>query len=69
MRNRIHVPSSSRIRLGPARRFYVQQLLNTGLYGNTPGEAVEILFSKGLQQVVTTELIRAFVPAKDRRQR
>lgn len=69
MKDRLHVPSNARVRLNPARRFYIRRLLSTGLYGNTPSEAVERIFCEGLQRVVPLEWTRDFVPSTRARRR
>jgi hypothetical protein len=69
MKDRLRVPSSARVRLNPARRFYIRRLLATGLYGNSPGDAVERIFCTGLQQVVPLDWTRDFVPTNRTRRR
>lgn len=69
MKGRFHVPTSHRLRIGPARRFYIGRLLNTGLHGNSPAEVIETIFCAGLQQTVRPEWTRDFVPTTRARRR
>lgn len=53
-----HIPKSTKIRLGAVRRMYIAAMLAGGLAGNTPEEVVETIFCRGLQKMVTPELMR-----------
>lgn len=52
------IPKTMRIRLGRARRMYVQRLLSTGLHGDTVAEVIETIFCRGLQECVRPEWMR-----------
>jgi hypothetical protein len=52
------MPKKVEIRLGPARRRYIERLLAGGLHGNTAEEVVETLFCRGLQECVPAEWMR-----------
>lgn len=54
-------PKKVTIRLGPARRAYINRLLAGGLHGETPGEVVEGIFCRGLLQCVPAEWIREVI--------
>lgn len=55
---RLKVPKKSTVRLGPARRMYVERLLARGLFGNSVEECVDIIFCRGLQELVPAEWSR-----------
>ncbi len=69
MRDRFRVPSAARIRLGPARRFYITKLLGTGLHGDSPAEVVERIFSVGLERSVQPEWAQQVPRTRDGRRR
>jgi hypothetical protein len=56
-----------KIKLGPARRMYVERLLERGLSGNTFDEVVDTIFCRGLQELVPAEWMREAVDLAERR--
>lgn len=51
-------PKKLTVRLGPARRMYIRRLLERGLSGDTPGEVLETIVNRGLQEIVPPEWMR-----------
>lgn len=60
------VPKKVTIRLGRARRIYVERLMARGLSGDTPAEVVDAIFCRGLQECVPAEWMREIVEARSR---
>jgi hypothetical protein len=57
------------LRLGRARRMYVDRLLARGLAGNTAAEVVDTVFNRGLQEMVPAEWMREAVERAEERRR
>jgi hypothetical protein len=55
------IPKKVTLRLGRARRIYVERLLARGLHGNSPEEVVDIIFCRGLEETVPAEWMREMV--------
>lgn len=49
------IPKKVTLRLGPARRMYIERLLAGGLHGDSVDEVVDTLFCRGLQECVRPE--------------
>lgn len=49
------IPKKVTVRLGRARRIYIERLLARGLHGNDADEVVDIVFCRGLQEIVPAE--------------
>lgn len=52
------IPKKVTIRLGRARRMYIERLIERGLSGDTAEEVVETVFCRGLQECVPAEWMR-----------
>lgn len=57
------MPKKVTVRLGRARRMYVERLLARGLHGDSAEEVVETLFCRGLQECVPAEWMREVIDA------
>jgi len=60
---RVKIPKKVVVRLGRARRMYVERLMSRGLSGDTPAEVVDVIFCRGLQECVPAEWMREAVEA------
>lgn len=58
------IPKAVKVRLGRARRMYIRRLLARGLFGNSPSEVVDIVFCRGLQELVPAEWMREAIEGK-----
>jgi hypothetical protein len=58
------IPKKATIRLGRARRMYIQRLLARGLSGDTPEEVVDAVFCRGLQECVPPEWMHEVIEMK-----
>ena len=56
-----------KIKLGRARRIYLERLLERGLAGNDLQEVGETIFNRGLQELVPAEWMREMVDQAERR--
>lgn len=61
---RSKIPKKVAVRLGRARRMYVERLLARGLYGDSVEETVDIIFCRGLQELVPAEWMRDAVEGR-----
>jgi hypothetical protein len=52
------IPKKITVRLGRARRLYVERLLIGGMHGNDLAEVVDTIFCRGLQECVPAEWMR-----------
>jgi hypothetical protein len=62
-RRQVKIPKKVVVRLGRARRLYVERLMARGLSGDTPSEVVDTIFCRGLQKCVPAEWMREVVEA------
>ena len=58
------MPKKVTVRLGRARRMYIERLMARGLAGDTPAEVVDTVFCRGLQEMVPAKWMREAVEAK-----
>jgi hypothetical protein len=63
------IPKKVKVRLGPARRMYVERLMARGMSGDTPAEVVDVIFCRGLQECVPAEWMRDVVARAEKRKR
>jgi hypothetical protein len=56
-----------KIKLGPARRMYLERLLERGLAGCNIQEVAETVFNRGLQEIVPAEWMREVVDMAEQR--
>lgn len=63
------IPKKVKVRLGPARRMYVERLIARGLSGDTPAEVVDVIFCRGLQECVPAEWMRDAIAKADAKTR
>ncbi len=63
------IPKKITVRLGRARRLYVEKLIERGTWGDTPAEVIDRIFCAGLQQCVPPEWMREIVDLLERRRR
>jgi hypothetical protein len=63
------IPKKVTVRLGPARRMYVNRLLARGLHGNSAAEVADIIFCRGLEVCVPPDWMREAAQRAARRER
>lgn len=63
------IPKKVTVRLGRARRMYIERLMARGLSGDTPEEVVDVIFCRGLQECVPAEWMREAVEKAEARRK